>query len=734
MKKSIIALAALAASLSGAASTDKFDAPATLLISASQATNTAEARSGQARLIKGAVPADSRVAYIVTFADAADIALAADYEILSEVSNMAIIRLTADEAVALAKLPQVLSISLGYDNEPMLNNARVNTRVNDVHDGTGLDHGFTGKGVIVGMMDTGFEPGHINFRDSDGNMRINTMWSITGNGAVETITGVNLQRYTCDTSGETHATHVMGILAGSNNTRGERVALINERTGQLQISRAKNPYYGVATEAEIAPCIGTFQNSNIQLAAGQFLKYIKAQGKPGVINFSLGHNIGPHDGTTAANKYLSEMGKEMIICISAGNEGERPVSLHKDFKSGDAKVSTCVSTSGVSAGIFDVWGNDATAFKITFVAVKSTGEIVYSRELTPSTATVTIVGSGFSHPSYTPEPRFDDLFGARTVVAYSAKLNSTNNRYNAYVQVQTEKSTGDIYPGFIIEGQAGKSVDLYTNSALGMYSNNIPGFTAGNSLQSINDLACGDNVIVVGASINTKEVCTFGGIRNGSGEVGDIASFSSWGKTFGGRQLPDIVAPGQGMISSYNTLYYQRLDDKSKVNGSAEVKNGTALNYWMEMSGTSMSSPLVAGIMALWVEADPQLTVAKAKEVMSRTAVKDKFSAAKPDRFGMGKIDAYAGIKDILGNNSVAGIAVDNKVIVTRQGTNTFEIFAAGAPGIRADLYTLAGASAASATGTGETAILNAEGLNAGIYVLKVTAGNHTSTQKVVIR
>ena len=68
-----------------------------------------------------------------------------------------------------------------------------------------------------------------------------------------------------------------------------------------------------------------------------------------------------------------------------------------------------------------------------------------------------------------------------------------------------------------------------------------------------------------------------------------------------------------------------------------------------QMSGTSMSTPCVAGIVALWLEADPTLTCAEIKEIMSSTAINDEFTTASPDKFGKGKINALAGIQKILG-------------------------------------------------------------------------------------
>ena len=65
------------------------------------------------------------------------------------------------------------------------------------------------------------------------------------------------------------------------------------------------------------------------------------------------------------------------------------------------------------------------------------------------------------------------------------------------------------------------------------------------------------------------------------------------------------------------------------------------------MDGTSMSYPVVSGIIALWLQADPTLDLEDIKEVLAHTSRNDQFTAAKPIRWGYGKIDAAAGLEYI---------------------------------------------------------------------------------------
>ena len=60
-----------------------------------------------------------------------------------------------------------------------VNNARNTTNTNAVHMGTGISQAYTGTGVIVGIIDEGFDYTHPNFKDINGNLRISRVWERT---------------------------------------------------------------------------------------------------------------------------------------------------------------------------------------------------------------------------------------------------------------------------------------------------------------------------------------------------------------------------------------------------------------------------------------------------------------------------------------------------------------------------------------------------------------------------
>ena len=160
------------------------------------------------------------------------------------------------------------------------------------------------------------------------------------------------------------------------------------------------------------------------------------------------------------------------------------------------------------------------------------------------------------------------------------------------------------------------------------------------------------------------------------------------------------------------------------------------------MKGTSMSSPYMAGVAALWLEANPLLTHQEIKEIAMKTAINDK-ACNEDNHFidegrqaGAGKIDAYAGLMYILNENETTLIKTpEEKSFLIRQIANgTYEAYQAGATTMSATLYNMDGKVIASNNCNGNTISINTSNANKGIYLLKVSTGKSSHIQKIVIR
>lgn len=732
------------------------------------------------------ITAEQRVAVLVTMKEAGMGYILAEngYEIENELGRIVIARLTAPEMEAVAELDEVVQVSLGFEAEPMMRVARKTTKVDDVHKAnasSGLSHGYTGEGVIVGMMDTGLDPNHLNFRDAAGNLRIKNYWEIKGaDGSVVLYdTPEKIGAFETDLRQETHATHVLGIMAGSHNARpgsGNGMVATLNGLGKPSVSASNiNPYYGVAKDAEMSVCSGTLENNNITIAAGRFRDYVKSTGKPGVLNFSLGNQRGPHDGTDASSLALADVGKDVLICMSAGNEGNANISLSKTLTASDKTVRTFVSTGLAGNGYLDIWSSGPQTLKVTFAAINLTnGNIVGTFEIPTPSSFSYIGGTSVRYSNVVKNAQFGNTFGQSSFIGYSANLNTANNRYDVYLTFELSGSNANTAAAIIVEGTDGNKIDMYGSMVL--RSNGMAGYLDGTPTNSINGLACGDNILVVGAYVNSNPYMTLGGESSWSSTTypqGGIAAFSSYGHTFQGRQLPDVVGPGMGMISSYNSYYVRdeinnyvtkglanAVNTKTEAQLRTEAESGYSVwinspdkkdpddmktplkNYWGEMSGTSMSSPFVAGVLALWSQAAAEkgvrLSMDDVKKVIAATADKDEFTAQQPERWGMGKINALAGLKYILANQvgGVDGIASDDpesSLIIEPVGGGVYSVFLAGVEGFTATLHNLQGQAVATASATGNELTLDGSALGRGVYVLTVQAPNTRISRKIAL-
>lgn len=732
------------------------------------------------------ITAEQRVAVLVTMKEAGMGYILAEngYEIENELGRIVIARLTAPEMEAVAELDEVVQVSLGFEAEPMMRVARKTTKVDDVHKAnasSGLSHGYTGEGVIVGMMDTGLDPNHLNFRDAAGNLRIKNYWEIKGaDGSVVLYdTPEKIGAFETDLRQETHATHVLGIMAGSHNARpgsGNGMVATLNGLGKPSVSASNiNPYYGVAKDAEMSVCSGTLENNNITIAAGRFRDYVKSTGKPGVLNFSLGNQRGPHDGTDASSLALADVGKDVLICMSAGNEGNANISLSKTLTASDKTVRTFVSTGLAGNGYLDIWSSGPQTLKVTFAAINLTnGNIVGTFEIPTPSSFSYIGGTSVRYSNVVKNAQFGNTFGQSSFIGYSANLNTANNRYDVYLTFELSGSNANTAAAIIVEGTDGNKIDMYGSMVL--RSNGMAGYLDGTPTNSINGLACGDNILVVGAYVNSNPYMTLGGESSWSNTTypqGGIAAFSSYGHTFQGRQLPDVVGPGMGMISSYNSYYVRDeinnyvtkglanpVNTKTEAQLRTEAESGYSVwinspdkkdpddmktplkNYWGEMSGTSMSSPFVAGVLALWSQAAAEkgvrLSMDDVKKVIAATADKDEFTAQQPERWGMGKINALAGLKYILANQvgGVDGIASDDpesSLIIEPVGGGVYSVFLAGVEGFTATLHNLQGQAVATASATGNELTLDGSALGRGVYVLTVQAPNTRISRKIAL-
>lgn len=662
-----------------------------------------------------------------------------EVEELSTIANLAIVNATASQMESLAALPGVKKVSLGFENKPMMYKARPASKVDAIQAGDdGLDGvKYTGKGVVTGLFDTGFDVNHVNFLDADGEPRTKALWVYSSsNKETAYTTPTRIKNFTTETSDESHGTHVLGIMSGSYSGPAT-YAVIESNKAKVTAQDAEGssvPFYGVATEADIAVGCGPLTDRNILLGVQRIVEYAKTQKQPCVVNLSLGSTLGPHDGTDGIAAGLAELGKNAVICISAGNEGDQNLSISTTGKT--IKTFIVPPESNKSAMV-QFWGSDNRLFNVRFIGYnRSTGKEVFSYTLDKNLA-----GNSVNQSSMTG---FSSTFSGSA--SLSSNIDTGNNRYCVSATVNVTGLQSTILAGFVIEPAEDQSVNGFINNWT-FSSESLPGFTNGSPDNSINNMACGENVIVVGsyttaatwaALLESGKTTIYG--YNPKPSVGAISSFSSYGTAFPDRKLPDVCAPGEAIISSYSKYYVDKNPGEwsGHIAGEYEAPKGlfSRTSPWGVMQGTSMSCPLAAGIIAAWLQADPTMTVEDVRNVINKSSLKDLSTKQKPARWGAGKIDALAGLKEVLSSAGISDVTADDlsDVIITSADGRTFEIFAAGAKRIHAELYSISGLRVATVAGEGENAVLDAASAAPGVYLLKVATGKSSVTRKIAIK
>lgn len=154
----------------------------------------------------------------------------------------------------------------------------------------------------------------------------------------------------------------------------------------------------------------------------------------------------------------------------------------------------------------------------------------------------------------------------------------------------------------------------------------------------------GPNPMTIGVPGNVPYIITVGAVSdNGTptdGRDDFLSSFSATGPTVEGFVKPELVAPGGHIMAS--------MSHQSQIAlAHPEFFNGTYGNFF-QMSGTSQSTAVVSGIVALMLERNPNLTPndVKCRLVTSaRTAMKaDGSPAYSVFQQGAGMVNAYAAV------------------------------------------------------------------------------------------
>lgn len=645
---------------------------------------------------------------------------------LAEQGNTATVRLTLDRLKSLASEPGVSYIQLTSGVNQMLDLARKEAGTDDIHSGKSLPQAYTGKGVVVGIVDAGFDYLHSAFRNpADGSLRIKRVWEqgtakLDGASApskygygIELNTPELIEKSQGDTSDNSHGTHVAAIAAGSDDYK-------------------DGAYVGNAPDADIvlvALDLSTCTSADIANAVQYVFDYADEVGEPCVVNLSLGNHEGPHDGTSTFDTMTDAMQRAGRLIVGAsGNHRTDKFHIDHTFASADdaplqtfVKYKTAPSPSSTGGNI-EIWGEKGTDFTVEMMA--------YSTFNKKAVSTTTV---------YPADGVTDATFGNNAKGSY--KVASETSPLNGKPHVVLTSAITSLRPNYAIAiaitpKSAGRVNVWADNSYLGLESRDIDGFSAPDASSStLAEIGgTGKRILSVGSYTTRNEYTTNSGNQATLNEtVGDISSFSSYGPTVDGRMKPEITAPGCLIISAVSnndnsgTLMYAEYNEKYG-----------RYNQYGYMQGTSMSSPFVAGIVATWLQAYPELTPEQLHEIVESTARTDNFTSTAPDNnWGYGKINAIDGLRkcidletsdiESIDGQFDGGIAVENGSIVMRFARSAHAVVSVASLSGQSLLHKNLGLQHA-----GDTVTLPLPTLAKGVYVMSVKTGNTSKAYKFV--
>ncbi len=557
------------------------------------------------------------------------------------------------EIQALVESDQVISMRFGEPKTPYLDQSIPDVRADQIWTLTGGTFtGETGQGVLVAIIDTGVDWRHNFFLSSlaPKTSRIVRIWDpgLVATGPEQTPLGAGLAgapdygvEYT-----DVHINDQLRGVVGAMPVRHVDCVGHGTHVASIAAGDGRGPYthVGVAPEADILvvkvldlqshPNDPNPPNNALPLdqifrdCVDYVLKVADSLGEPVVLNMSFGSDLGPHDGFTDDEDFLTTTFPPALsgkVCVlAAGNSGGKgqhawivfpaagsvdiPLELFDDRGARKLEYRRCAHVPGTRPAGVEVWYPNG--------AVALTGAIRF-----PATAP----------------------FEACPPLGSPALVDTHLNRHwelsNAS-ETQILRSGA----GSVIRNQLDFRIDPYRNRhVLGTYTLRLTAagpmtahlWCRAGRKEGMRLAAAGqppevtiEDLSLIGTDGGAANVITVAAYDAESTPAIPITSFSARGPlvSYGGLPVaqpvkPDIAAPGKSI-------------DAAKSRSSSPW--GPALTT--PKKGTSMAAPHVAGAVALMMQKKPALTVSEAVTTLAARA--RTVPPVTADEAGSGRLDA----------------------------------------------------------------------------------------------
>lgn len=599
--------------------------------------------------------------------------------------------LPVDSLGALDQSASIVRMEANELSNVLNDNSKEILGVNKVWNGIELPQAFRGNGVLAGVMDIGFDFTHPSFRNEDGSSRVIWFWDPLAENdnpkelgrTYTTPDEVLAAEHSYNATQDNHGSHVLGSIAG-RGIDGNFAGMAPEADiigGHVPLGDIPQDFYSrlndylmktFLPETNGLPMgiVNVEISSVIELAMlYKIFKKADDLNKPCVVNWSFGAPSSFSADFTAYETVLNRMlGPGRIVVASAGNDGgmmkyvkkeaDKPMEQPVYYKSDTRTYYMFIRTK-----------MDNPFFKMDMVFEDLADTIHID---TYDAIIKNAFNQDYEASVDIPRSEWEDEFEDMEEYPFSVAVKTTNFAegyagFNLTVHPSEKYSHSENMVGKIIVNSPVELEFLGSKDAKGGYtrfSNENIENSRGCNIKTINLPGSLERIVTVGAMHQCTSFTNIFGedatyIALGS-EKGHLSSFSSCGPTIDNRIKPDVVAPGHNVLSVYNSFYEPGLaEDVEKKMAYKANAFGKDYAIWT-MSGTSMSSPVATGVIALWLQANPNLTPEDIKGVIERTSHQPEPEFSGTDKnvyYGWGEIDAYAGLLDILGLTGISEIS-----------------------------------------------------------------------------
>lgn len=190
----------------------------------------------------------------------------------------------------------------------------------------------SGKGVLIGIVDSGIDYENPDFRNADGTTRIAALWDQTVETGLPPAgynVGTEFTSQQINAALQTAGREERFRLVPSRDISGHGTAVAGIAAGNGRGSQGRR-YRGVAPEAELLIVkmgipgeYGFPRTTQLMRGVDYIIRKAEELKKPVAVNISFGNTYGSHDGTSLVERYLNTVSERWknVICVGSGNEG-----------------------------------------------------------------------------------------------------------------------------------------------------------------------------------------------------------------------------------------------------------------------------------------------------------------------------------------------------------------------------------------------------------------------------